>query len=401
MGDPTRESDWRLIEAQLPGGWRELAREMRLIRKLPEHIGQKFQDIEVPLRLVLHYVAQQGSMRQTIAGAAASGLVSISQVAFYKWMAKIGEYLEALIALMVDQRQYSAGCWGGYQLIAADATCVEQPGAKGTTARLHYALELSSLRPRAIRVTDETVGETMRNFDPQAGELWIMDRGYSNPPCIEVTVQAGADILVRYNRHAMPLYTAQGLPIDVPGLLRSTTARNRVHERNVYVRTRHAGMVAARLCWMRLSADDARKARARAKRASVKDDGELSLSEYVAIVTTADAARINTGQVLELYRARWQVELDFKRDKSLGELDRLPNMIPKTIHSWLCGKVLLNLIVQRLCAQKVSVSPSRLAGIILRSPPSDAHIGAEPRALVRDSSCLDHGASCPAIHHAA
>lgn len=302
MDDPTHESDWSLIEAQLPRGWRELAREMRVIRKLPEHIGQKFQDIEVPLRLVLHYVAQQGSMRQTIAGAAASGLVSISQVAFFKWMAKIGEYLEALIALMVDQHLYRAASWGGYQLIAADATCVEQPGAKGTTARLHYALELSSLKPRAIHVTDETVGETMRNFDPQAGELWIVGRAYSNPPCIEVMAQAGADILVRYNRHAMPLYTAHGLPIDVPGLLRSTTGRGRGHERNVYIRTRHEGMIVARLCWMRLSADDARKARARAKRAGVKDDGELSLCEYVAIVTTADAARINSGQVLDLYR---------------------------------------------------------------------------------------------------
>jgi hypothetical protein len=390
-----------VIEAQLPRGWRELAREMRLIRKLPEHIGQKFQDVEVPLRLVLHYVAQQGSMRQTIAGAAASGLVSISQVAFFKWMAKIGEYLEALIALMVERCAYGAAAWGGYQLIAADATCVEQPGAKGTTARLHYALELSSLKPRAIRVTDATVGETMRNFDPQAGELWIMDRGYSNPPCIEVTVQARADILVRYNRHAMPLYTAQGLPIDVPGLLRSTTGRGRAHERNVYIRTRREGMVAARLCWLRLSVDDARKARAHAKRNGIKDDGELGLCEYVAIVTTADGARINTGQVLDLYRARWQVELNFKRDKSLGELDRLPNMIPKTIHSWLCAKVLLNLIVQRLCAQKVSVSPSRLAELILRSPPSDTHSGAQPRALVRNSACLDHGASCPAIHHAA
>jgi hypothetical protein len=152
---------------------------------------------------------------------------------------------------------------------------------------------------------------------------------------------------------------------------------------------------------MRLSEDDARKARAHAKREGVKDDAELSLREYVVIVTTADAARINTEQVLELYRARWQVELNFKRDKSLGELDRLPNMIPKTIHSWLCAKVLLNLIVQRLCAQKVSVSPSRFAELILRSPQSDAHRGYQPRALVRDASCLEHGESGPVIHHAA
>lgn len=153
------------MQAELPTGWRELATEIRLIRRLPEHIGQKIQDIEIVLRLVLHYVSHhQGSMRQSIAGAAASGLVSISQVAFFKWMAKIGKYFEALVARMVDQNAYGAAAWGGYQLIAADATCIERPGATGSRAHLHYALRLSTLSPRAIRVTDETAGESMRNF---------------------------------------------------------------------------------------------------------------------------------------------------------------------------------------------------------------------------------------------
>lgn len=401
MHDPTRDTDWGLVEAQLPAGWRELAIEMRLVRKLPKHIGQKILDIEVALRLVLHYVSQQGSMRQTIAGAAASGLVTISQVAFFKWMAKIGKYLEALVALMVDQTAYCAAAWGGYQLIAADATCVERPGATGTTARLHYALRLSTLSPRAIRITDETGGETMRNFDPEEGELWILDRGYSNPPCVETLVDAKADILVRLNRQSMPLYTANAMPIDVAALLRSTTDRGCAHERKLYVRTKSGRMFAARLCWIRLSPDDARKARAHAKREGAKDDGELDLCEYIAIITTADAGRINTGQVLELYRARWQIELNFKRDKSLGELDRLPSLIPDTIHAWICGKVLLNLIVQRLSARKVNVSPSRLADIILRPARATADNRTQPRALVRDTAGLDDGASRSPIHHAA
>lgn len=401
MHDPSRDSDWNLVEAQLPTGWRELATEMRLIRKLPEHIGQKIGDVEVVLRLVLHYVAQQGSMRQTIAGAAASGLVSISQVAFFKWMNKIGKYLEALVALMVDKTAYCAAAWGGYQLIAADATCVERPGATGTTARLHYALRLSTLSPRAIRITDETVGETMRNFDPAEGELWILDRGYSNPPCVETVLDAKADILVRLNRHSMPLYTANAIPIDVAALLRSTTDRGSARERKVYVRTKSGRMFAARLCWIRLLPDDARKARARAKREGAKDDGEFDLHEYIAIITTADASRINTSQVLHLYRARWQIELDFKRDKSLGELDKLPNLIPKTIHAWICGKILLNLIVQRLSGQKVNISPSRLADIILRAPQTTADSSTQPRALVRDTAGLDDGARRSPIHHAA
>jgi hypothetical protein len=197
------------------------------------------------------------------------------------------------------------------------------------------------------------------------------------------------------------LFTASAARIDVASVLRSTTDRGNAHERKVYVRTKTGRMLAGRLCWLRLLPDDARKARAHAKRDGVKDDGELDLCEYIAIFTTADATRINTSQVFELYRARWQIELAFKRDKSLGELDRLPNLIPKTIHAWICGKVLLNLIVQRLSTRKVNVSPSGIADVVLRSPESTANSSHQRRALVRNATGLVDGTRRAPIHHAA
>jgi hypothetical protein len=39
----------------------------------------------------------------------------------------------------VEKGVYASEKWGGYELIVADASTVERPGAKGTTARLHYA----------------------------------------------------------------------------------------------------------------------------------------------------------------------------------------------------------------------------------------------------------------------
>ncbi len=145
---------------------------MELVKPRPPHIGQKITDIAVALRLVLHYAAQRGSQRATIAAAAAAGIVAISQVALHKWMLKIGPYLEALVARMVEPGKYASERWGGYTLVVADATTVERPGATGTTARIHYGLHLADLRSRFIRITDAKVGETMRNFDPEPGELW-------------------------------------------------------------------------------------------------------------------------------------------------------------------------------------------------------------------------------------
>src|SRR5438067_487727 len=106
MADRTIETDWTFIETLLPAGWRELASEMGLVRPLSPHIGQKVHDIGTALRLVLHYVARQGSMRATTASASAAGIVSISQPALFKWMLKIGLYLEALVAKLVEPGQF-------------------------------------------------------------------------------------------------------------------------------------------------------------------------------------------------------------------------------------------------------------------------------------------------------
>ena len=390
MADATPEADWEFIEAQLPRGWRELSTAMGLARQRPAHIGQKVFDIGIALRLILHYVAQRGSMRLTTTTAAVAGIVSISQPAFFKWMFKVGPYLEALVARMVVPCIYAAENWGGYVLIAADATTVERPGAKGTTARIHYALHLSDLRPRFVRITDEKVGEKMGNFDIQPNELWIVDRGYSNPPSVLDTVKGGGDILVRVNRHSLPMYDTRARRVDVLAVLAATGKRGRAQDKSVTVRATDGRTTKARLCWLWLPKPEAEKARARAKRDGVIDPAEVDAAEYIVLLTTAPRARLGEEQVIELYRARWQVELDFKRDKSIGQLDTLPSLIPQTIHAWLCAKVLLGLIVRRLATQPVAIPPCGLASAILPEVKASATTARHRRrALVRDAAGLE------------
>jgi IS4 transposase len=60
---------------------------------------------------------------------------------------------------------------------------------------------------------------------------------------------------------------------------------------------------------------------------------------------------------LELYRLRWQVELAFKRWKSLCHFDRLPNHRDDTILSWLYAKFLLALLMHRMTSGASSSFP--------------------------------------------
>jgi hypothetical protein len=65
-----------------------------------------------------------------------------------------------------------------------------------------------------------------------------------------------------------------------------------------------------------------------------------------------------TTDVLALYRLRWQIELCFKRFKSLAGLDQLPAKSEDLARAWIYAKLITVLLAERL------------AGTVPDSPPS-------------------------------
>ena len=91
----------------------------------------------------------------------------------------------------------------------------------------------------------------------------------------------------------------------------------------------------------------------------------LAMAEFVVLFTTVPPERLSTALIIELYRLRWQIELSYKRDKSIAGLDKLPNFRPDTISSWLQAKILLLQITRKLATPGVAFPPSALARHIL------------------------------------
>jgi hypothetical protein len=56
---------------------------------------------------------------------------------------------------------------------------------------------------------------------------------------------------------------------------------------------------------------------------------------YVLVFTTLPKNRASTKQVLECYRLCWQIELSFKRFKSLVQLGHIPNQDDQSSRAWL------------------------------------------------------------------
>lgn len=379
--------DWDFIKAQLPAGWRERAVELGLVRPQPPQLRAKVTDIEQVLRPLLLRIGLETSLVTATAAtvmakaiatergdatAAAAQLVELSAPALHYWERKLPAYLSELIAGMIGASEtFSPARWHGYELVVVDGTTVTRPGATGTTARVLYALRLADMCLLGQHETDEHGSESMRSFDVHPGQLWIGDRFYANPYDVAWVVDAGADVLVRYKFSALPVYNLQGEPFDVMRHVRRLRAPNQTGEWPVEVHPKDHTPVRGRLCAVRLPKEKADEARARLRReeGAAVTVRALEAAGWLILFTSGPAERMTIREALNLYRLRWQAELEIKRDKSLGGLDKLPNFRPDTIATWLLGKLLIQQIARRIASPGVAFPPSAAGASAFLSPP--------------------------------
>ena len=83
----------------------------------------------------------------------------------------------------------------------------------------------------------------------------------------------------------------------------------------------------------------------------------MEVAAYIVVLTTAERDRLSAERVLELYRARWQVELAFKRMKSIIGVGHLPKVDPESARAWLHGKLFVSLLTEAIVHESESFSP--------------------------------------------
>jgi DDE family transposase len=359
------EHDWKTLISHLPGDYEQLAIDHRLLN--PQWPNLKVTSAEMLLRLILLHVGADLALRQTVAIVAEGGGPRVTQVWLHQKMRRARPYLGALVDRMTStsEREASPELWAGYEMLGLDATTVSGPGAEGTDARIHATLRLHDLRVCEVHVTDASEGETLRRFGWMPGQLAVVDRGYSNAPGVLHVVDQGAAVLVRLNRGALPLYDDEDVGIDPLEWCRGLSG-HRVQERSARIahgegpRRRVLG---GKLIGVRLPEKEAQEARVRVRREhgpSVTAE-QLEAAEYVMLFTTVPSSRLSASRCVDAYRLRWQIELQWKRWKSLCHFDRLPNYRDDTILSWLTAKVLLGLLLERVGSAAMTSTASPLA----------------------------------------
>ncbi len=118
--------------------------------------------------------------------------------------------------------------------------------------------------------------------------------------------------------------------------------------------------IEGRVCALRKSEEAIQKARRRlerraSKRQTTTKPETWEYAKYVTVFTTDRSTPAET--ILEWYRVRWQIELNFKRLKSLAQLGHLPKYDDQSSRSWLYGKLFVALLTQKLIRTGRDLSP--------------------------------------------
>jgi len=319
------------------------------------------------------HVGKGYSLRETAVRARRSGLAEVSDVALLLRLRKVQRWWRQLCLGLLQESGWSVGAdprhWN---LRAVDGTLVKEPGRTGGQWRIHYSLRLPSLECDSFEVTaarGSGTGEKLERLAVAPGDLILADRGFCPPAGVAAVVQRDAALIVRLHSSSLPLYHDDGRRFALLEHLRQLTQPGQIGEWSVQVRSGEAA-IAGRLCALRKSEQEAARAGRRVMRKAQKNGkttrpATLEFACYVLVFTTVPASDFSAAEVLELYRSRWQIELTFKRLKSLAQLGHLPKHDEDAARAWLYGKLLLTLLSQKLARHGRDFSPwgYSLAGV--------------------------------------
>jgi hypothetical protein len=231
-----------------------------------------------------------------------------------------------------------------------DGSTIQEPGATGSTWRIHYSICLPSLHCDEVHLTTPKVGESLKRFTVKVGDLFLGDRGYAHRPGIAHVVNSGGEVLVRINLTSIPFINQEGSSFNLIESLRTLSGR-KIGDWDVWIE--HKGeMIAGRICAIKKNKVAAEKAQRKALRengrkgAKVKPE-TIESAAYIFVFTTLDR-RIRPTTVLEMYRGRWQIELVFKRLKSIVGLGHLKKKDFEAAQAWLHGKLLVSFLIEAL-----------------------------------------------------
>ena len=314
---------------------------------------------EMLLRLALAYGPGGLSLRASAAWAGVVGLAELSDTAVMKRLRNAADWLGEVAGALLHRdatSRLSAAILPGRRLRIADGSVITQPGSSGTDWRLHATYDPVSSRFTDLDLTDAHGAESLTRVGLEPGDVALGDRNYAKPAALRSVLDQGADFIVRVGWSSLRLLQADGTPLVWETLFGGLQPGGAIERR---VQVAHSGnpgkrgltWFEARLIVRRATAEAAEQALRRTRRSHSRRRSHAELQPMTVqsagflMLLTSLPADVGLDEVLAAYRVRWQVELAFKRLKSLLGLDRLPAKSRDLARSWLLAHLILALLI--------------------------------------------------------
>jgi len=334
----------RLITEQLPAGWEEKAKELGAMQRASGVI----RTAESLLRLVMLYITNNGSFQMAAIGMALTEGITMSKVAAFKRMRKCGGWLRWMAKELCATQGATAekpAFLGNRSVRLIDASDETTKGKNNeTTYRVHYDFNPFEFTAN-VELTTNKEGEKLTRHEISKGDIIIADRIYCTMSGIEHVLVSNADFLLRFKSKAFNLFDKAGERIDLLSYIKdySLNAFENADIRCFYKlpcgTLRPIRIVAMKKDEVAIAETKRKMSRKVSKKQEKQVQADtVELNEYVVLATSLD---YTNEQILELYRARWQIEQVFYRLKSLFGYDNVPSKCPDSVMAWFYGKLML------------------------------------------------------------
>lgn len=332
--------DWDYVKTLLPEHLDESAERTGALRR-----RRGVNSASALLRLLLAYSVGDLSLKDVAAWGKGLKISTLSTEALFYRVRDAEAWLSELLA-----DQLSAGVppiRSQRRLRIVDATVITGPGSVGTDWRLHVLWDPHTARMAGITLGDDKIGENYGLHAVGPEDVILGDSGYAFARSIDAAIQAQADVVVRFTPATLRLCSSEKTAIDL-STKEGSVPRAGAEAWDLLLpvppektKSRATWKLSQALRWHPVRIVAAR----------------TRTGEVIWVLTTLTEAQSAAPEIMQLYRFRWQIELAFKRLKSLAWLDTLPTRKGPTARSWILGRLLIAALAQRFADPEGSFSP--------------------------------------------
>lgn len=239
-----------------------------------------------------------------------------------------------------------------HQMRAIDATHFSMEGKQENLFRVHTSIYLKSKVVEQLILTDQHIGESVKNFCLQPGCCYLADRAYGNASQMAYMMENQAEFIFRISPSKIRLFYDPECQkrIDCKSLL-----SNETFSISCFFKYRHKAYP-IQLVGSMLPEDKQKAAQIRIKRISQKKQHKtrpdtLIFANWLLLATSLHDL---SPYVYECYRQRWQIEIFFKTAKSLLNFHKLRRCSDHTaihlINIWMAIVFLISALYIKACS---------------------------------------------------